>query len=293
MTVGELGESGLLELLLPHLRTSGFPISAGEDDAACWRSREGFLVASTDTQVEGVHFDLAWMPAEAAGWRALALALGDLAAKGAVPEIGLISAALPAAWAAENVVDLYRGLRRLADEVGLSLLGGDTSATGGPALINLTVIGSTPRPPLPRSRARPGWSVGVTGPLGAAGLALRDQRVLRPRPLLTEGRRLNELGLCCGDISDGLYREMEKFAVVSGAGARIWRDRIPLSPGADWELALASGEEAELVCVGPAELVQRAGLQVIGELTGDGEVLVLDPEGRSLPVHERGHRHFG
>ena len=293
MTVGELGESGLLQLLLPHLRTSGFPISAGEDDAASWRAPEGFLVASTDTQVEGVHFDLSWMPAEAAGWRALALALGDLAAKGARPQVGLVSAALPAGWVVERVVELYRGLAGLAAEVGLSLLGGDTSATDGPAVINLTVIGSTPRPPLPRSRARPGWSVGVTGPLGAAGLALRGHQVLRLRPLLAEGERLNGLGLCCGDISDGLYREMEKFALMAGTGARIRCDRIPLSAGADWELALASGEEAELVCVGPTEIVQAAGLHVIGELVEGREVLVFDREGRSLPIRDRGHRHFG
>lgn len=293
MTVGELGESKLLELLLPHMRTSGFPISAGEDDAASWRAPAGFLVASTDTQVEGVHFDLGWMPAEAAGWRALALALGDLAAKGAAPEVGLVSAALPAAWQVATVVEFYRGLAQLAEEVGLSLLGGDTSATGGPAVINLTVIGNSLRAPLPRSQARPGWSVGVTGPLGAAGLALRDHRVLRLRPLLTEGARLNQLGLCCGDISDGLHREMEKFAMVAGTGARIQRDRIPLSTGASWELALGSGEEAELVCVGPPEIVAGAGLHVIGALVEGGEVTVVDAEGRSLAVRDRGHRHFG
>ena len=69
---------------------------------------------------------------------------------------------------------------------------------------------------LARSEAQPGWAVAVTGPLGAAAVALREQRALRLQPLLAEGRRLNQAGLCCGDISDGLVREMEKFAQFAG-----------------------------------------------------------------------------
>ncbi len=293
MTVGELGESALLARLLPFLTTDGFPIAAGEDDAACWPAGTGFVVGSTDTSVEGVHFDLAWMPAEAAGWRALALALGDLAAKGARPAVGLVSVALPPAWRVDDLLELYRGLSGLATRVGLALVGGDTSATSGPAVINLTVIGATDSRPLPRSAAKPGWAIGVTGPLGAASLALRERRVVLPEPRLAEGARLNSLGLCCGDISDGLYRELEKFATVAGTGARVRRDLIPLAQGADWEVALASGEEVELVCIGPPELVARSGLHVVGELVPGGRVVLVDQSGQELPVADRGHRHFG
>jgi thiamine monophosphate kinase len=116
--------------------------------------------------------------------------------------------------------------------------------------------------------------------------------VLRPLPLLREGRRLNQLGLCCGDVSDGLLREMEKFAAVSGAGARLERDRVPLAEGADWQSALASGEEVELVCVGPRGLVAKAGLTLVGSLVEGGRVSVVDGQGHELEVKDRGHRHF-
>ena len=80
MTIDGLGELGLLERIKPYL-SSG----AGGDDAAVIADATGFVVASTDTFVEGVHYDFDWMTAEDVGWRALALALGDLAAKGAQP----------------------------------------------------------------------------------------------------------------------------------------------------------------------------------------------------------------
>lgn len=291
-TLGEIGEGGLLARLLPHLETTGFTISAGEDDAASWPAEGGYVVASTDTSVEGVHFDLGWMPAEAAGWRALALALGDLAAKGARPAVALVSIALPPTWRVARVIELYQGLSGLAGKVGVALIGGDTCATTGPAVITLTVIGSTETPSLPRSAVRPGWAVAVTGPLGAAALALRNRQVLRLEPRLTEGRRLNAMGLCCGDISDGLFREMEKFAAVAGTGSRIQRDLIPLADGAGWELALGSGEEVELVCAGPREVVARAGLHVVGELLEGGTVLVVDADGNALEVVDRGYQHF-
>src|SRR5260370_11840068 len=97
-----LGELGLLERIKPYLSAH-----AGLDDAAVLEDAAGFVVASCDMFVEGVHFDLEWMPAEDAGWRSLALALGDLAAKGATPWWALTSIALPNAWALERLTGLY------------------------------------------------------------------------------------------------------------------------------------------------------------------------------------------
>jgi len=89
-------------------RDEGFEIPAGEDDTAVWSDHGSYTVASCDMAVEGVHFDLSWMPAEDAGWRALALALGDLAAKGATPAWALTSIAVPKTWQVENFVGLYK-----------------------------------------------------------------------------------------------------------------------------------------------------------------------------------------
>ncbi|HEY3084286.1 MAG TPA: AIR synthase related protein [Candidatus Dormibacteraeota bacterium] len=282
MTVEGEGELGLLERIKPYLAPG-----ATADDAAVIADAAGFVVASTDMFVEGVHFDLDWMSAGDAGWRSLALALGDLAAKGAEPAWALASVAIPRRWTVEHLTGLYAGMGSLADRYRLQIAGGDMSAIDGPAVLSLTVAGRTEKMPLARAQVQPGWSVGVTGPLGAAAVALRERRVHRLVPLIEEGRRLNMLGLCCGDISDGLVREMEKFAAMSGAGCKLEAGRVPRAEGASVEDALTGGEEAELVCVGPADVVAQAGLHVVGEMTNDKDVKV--PGAR---LHSTGYDHF-
>jgi thiamine-monophosphate kinase len=222
----------------------------------------------------------------------LALALGDLAAKGATPAWALTSIAVPKTWHVDNFVGLYKGMGALAQDTGLLIVGGDMSSIDGPAVLSITVVGRTVARPLARSDAKPGWAVAVTGPLGAAAIALKAHRALRLVPLLEDGRRLNHAGLCCGDISDGLLREMHKFASSSHAGCIIRAADIPLADGAAWEDALTSGEEAELVCVGPEDLVRRAGLRPLGVLTDDPAVRVLGADGMPLELHVSGFDHF-
>ncbi len=123
-------------------------------------------------------------------------------------------------------------------------------------------------------------------------MALRERRALRLQPLLAEGRRLNQAGLCCGDISDGLVREMEKFAEFSGAGCVIRAADVPVAEGATWEDALTSGEEAELVCAGPEDVLRKAGMRPIGVLTKERQVKVLGPEGTPAEQRLSGYDHF-
>ncbi len=131
-----------------------------------------------------------------------------------------------------------------------------------------------------------------SGPLGAAAVALRERRVLRLEPLLAEGRRLNHAGLCCGDVSDGLIREMEKFAAMSGLGSSLRVADLPVAPGATWEEALTSGEEVELVCTGPEQAIVEAGLKPIGVMSTDREVRVVDLDGVPVQLEIRGYDHF-
>jgi thiamine-monophosphate kinase len=287
-----LGESELLRRILPYIATEGFETAAGEDDAAAWVEGDGFTVASCDISVEGVHFDLGWMTSEDAGWRALALALGDLAAKGATPWWALVSIACPRSWSVEDFEGLYRGMTELAHHVRLSIVGGDMSSIDGPAVVSITVVGRTKARPRPRSEAKPGWAVAVTGALGASALALRQRQAIRFEPLLAEGRRLNSAGLCCGDISDGLVREMHKFAEMSGAGCVIRAADVPIADGATLEDALTSGEEPELVCAGPEDLVRAAGLRPIGVLTEDTAVRVVGGDEMPMQLKLSGYDHF-
>ncbi|HKW58313.1 MAG TPA: AIR synthase related protein [Candidatus Dormibacteraeota bacterium] len=282
MSLRGLGELGLLELIRGYLGAG-----AGGDDAAVIHDGHRYLVASVDMYVEGVHFDFAWMSPEDAGWRSLALALGDLAAKGARPEWALAALAIPGGWNVDQVTGLYSGMHWLAARWHMPIAGGDMSSTSGPAVLSLTVAGRTETRPLARADAKPGWAVGVTGPLGAAAVALREQKPFRLVPLVEEGMRLNSLGLACGDISDGLVREMEKFAAMSEVGSIIEAADVPRAEGASLEEALTSGEEAELVCVGPEEVVRRAGLTVVGRTTEEPEVIVVGSE-----LETTGYDHF-
>jgi thiamine-monophosphate kinase len=297
MKLGGLGESELLRRILPYLTTSGYAVVAGEDDAAVWPSLdpdypEDYVVASCDTSVEGVHFDLSWMSAADAGHRALALALGDLAAKGAHPKYALVALAAPESWTVETVTGLYQGIRQLADRFDIAIAGGDTTAIDGPGVLTLTVLGTTPTVPLARARVRPGWVVGVTGPLGAAALALRERRAILLEPKFEVGSLLNQAELSCGDISDGLVREMEKYAAVSGVGCVIRAGDVPVAAGATLEDALAGGEEAELVCVGPEDKMIHAGVRPIGVMTAEPAVRVIGSDGRELDLEVRGYDHF-
>jgi thiamine-monophosphate kinase len=287
MKVEGFGEFGLLERIKPYLSAH-----AGQDDAAVLEDGAGFIVASCDMFVEGVHFDLGWMRPEDAGWRSLALALGDLAAKGATPWWALTSIALPGAWAVESLTGLYAGIAELAQKTKVLIAGGDMSSTDGPAVLSITVVGRANTRPLARSEARPGWAVAVTGPLGASATALRERRPIRLIPLLDEGRRLNEAGLCCGDISDGLLREMDKFVAFSGSGCIIRAADVPVAEGASLEEALTSGEEAELVCVGPEALLEKAGLRTFGFLTDDESIQVLGADGKPMQLDQTGYDHF-
>jgi thiamine-monophosphate kinase len=280
VTLKGVGELGLLARIKPYLDPA-----AGGDDAAVIPDGYSFLVATTDTFVEDVHFDLAWMTPEDVGWRSLALALGDLAAKGATPEWALVAIAISPAWTVERVAGVYSGMKAVSK---VPIIGGDMSSTAGPAVITLTLVGRAKTKPRARAEAKPGWSVGVTGPLGSAAVALRERRALRLEPRLEEGLRLSQLGLCCGDISDGLVREMEKFAAMSGAGSVIDAASVPRAAGASVEDALTSGEEAELVCVGPRDALEQAGLHLVGEMTELHEVVV-----RGASLRSTGYDHFG
>jgi thiamine-monophosphate kinase len=281
------GELGLLQEVKPYLSTQ-----AGQDDAAVIADDIGFVVASCDMFVEGVHFDLGWMSAEDAGWRSMALALGDLAAKGAAPIWALISLAMPKRWSVEQLTGLYKGMAAIARETELMIVGGDMSSIEGPAVLSITVAGRTTVLPLARAQAEAGWIVGVTGPLGGAQVALRARRPFLLKPRLEEGRRLNMAGLCCGDISDGLVREMEKFAAMAGVGCVLHAEDVPRALDASVVDALTSGEEAELVCVGPEELVRNAGLRQVGEMTADRTVRVVDAHGSPVLLARRGYDHF-
>src|SRR4051812_11053781 len=193
MRLADLGELGLLA----ELERRGLATRI-ENDAA---ELPGGRVVTQDALVEGVHFRLDWISWRDLGFRAAAVNLSDLAASGAQPEGLVVSLAARSDTRVADVVELYEGLA----EGGVPVLGGDTSAAES-LVLSVTALGHSERVP-GRGGARPGDVLVVTGPLGAAGAAFREQRYARPPLRLDEGRRLAATAHAMLDLSDGLARD--------------------------------------------------------------------------------------
>ena len=236
MKLSELGELGLIAELERRGLARGI-----ENDAA---ELEDGIVVTQDALVEGVHFRLDWISWQDLGWRAAAVNLSDLAASGAVPEGLVVSLALPADTAVEDVLALYEGMA----ETGAPVIGGDTSRAERVTL-SVTALGRSERVP-GRGGARPSDRLVVTGPLGAAGAAFRDRRYVRPPLRLAEGRALAAHATAMLDLSDGLAVDARHIADRSACRLVIDLDRVPLAPGARLE-DLGFGEDYELLAAVP------------------------------------------
>lgn len=249
------------------------------DDAAVLRPAAGeSVVLSVDLSIEGVHFRREWLTWEAIGYRATAAALSDLAAMGARPLGALVSVALPVELDTGVYVQLASGVTDALAGAGAALLGGDTSRSPGPALIDVTVVGAVGEP-MGRAGAEPGDQVWVTGRLGgaaAAVLALQAalepapsarRRFERPIPRWREARWLAERGVPTAliDLSDGLAGDARHVARASAVGLRLRIDAIPLDDslegwsdtGAARRIAAGGGEDYELLFTAPAGHVER------------------------------------
>jgi thiamine-monophosphate kinase len=270
MRLSELGEQGLLEELERRGLARGI-----EHDAA---ELEGGLVVTQDALVEGVHFRLDWTSHQELGYKAAAVNLSDLAASGAEPLALLVTLGAPGETDFDDVLDLYAGL----NESGVPVVGGDTTSAER-LYLSVTALGRSQRVP-GRAGARPGDVVVVTGPLGAAGAAFREQRHARPPLRLEEGRRLAEVAHALTDISDGLAVDAGRVAKRSRCKISISLEDVPLAEGATQD-DLGFGEDYELLAATPDPL----GFAVIGRCEeGEGVEIRLHGE----PVALTGWDHF-
>jgi thiamine-monophosphate kinase len=235
MRLSELGEFGLIA----ELERRGL-VERIENDAAVVDG----VVVTQDALVEGVHFRLDWMTWRDIGFRAAAVNLSDLAASGADPRGLIVSLGAPGQTRVEDVLELYEGI----GETGVPVLGGDTTRADG-LVLSVTALGNSERVP-GRGGARPGDRLVVTGPLGAAGAAFREQRFLRPPVRLAEGRQLARFATAMLDISDGLAQDAGHIAGRSGVRCAIDLEQVPLAEGATVE-DLGFGEDYELLAALP------------------------------------------
>src|SRR5918997_4897498 len=187
--LSELGELGLLQ----ELERRGLAHHI-ENDAA---ELDGGRIVTQDALVEGVHFRLDWISWRDLGYRAAAVNISDLSASGATPDGLIVSLGLPRDTELADVVELYEGI----GESAVPVLGGDTSAADR-VYLSVTALGRSDRVP-GRAGARPGDLIVVTGALGGAGAAFREQRYIRPPIRTDEGRELAGRAHAMLDISDG------------------------------------------------------------------------------------------
>ena len=239
------------------------------DDAAVVRIPAGeHAVLSCDLSVEDVHFRRAWLTWEEIGWRATASALSDLAAMGARPLGAMLAVALAPELESAVAESLSTGAGECLRRFDSILLGGDLSRSPGPAVVDVTVLGSV-EVPLSRAGAEPGDEVWVTGWLGGAAAASAswasglepDDRArrafVRPVPRLAEisWLRARTTVHAAVDLSDGLAGDAGHIAAASEVRVVLERDAIPLHPVLDeftdrtvaTRIAATGGEDYELL----------------------------------------------
>lgn len=148
MKLFELGEFGLIDVIQRIAEKSRNPrydswrqllVGIG-DDAAAWQSGNYIQLATTDTLVQNIHFDLSVISWRELGWKAMAVNLSDIAAMGGIPEYALISLALPSELEVENVSDFFQGMVELADKFEVAIAGGNLASSPN-VVITVTVTG--------------------------------------------------------------------------------------------------------------------------------------------------------
>jgi thiamine-monophosphate kinase len=289
------------------------------------------LVLKTDPIAEGVHFLPDDAPEDIA-WKALAVNVSDLAAKGAKPLGYLMAVSFPEVPARGWLSRFATGLGAAQRAFGCHLIGGDTDRRPGPLTISITAIGTIERGRMVRrGSAEPGHALLVSGTIGDAmlGLALRKdaslagqwglslsdreyltRRYARPEPRLALAGALGAHASAAMDISDGLAKDLGRLCRASGCGARILLGQVPLSPAAAKasaaepslaERIVAGGDDYEILAtVEPAaadaftRAAEAAGVPVteIGATTAGDGIVIEGPDGRPIPLDRTGWDHF-
>lgn len=258
--IAELGEFGLIDHLTKDFTPSNKTTlrGVGDDAAVVAAGRDDGLVISTDSLLEGIDFDLTYFPLKHLGYKAVTVGVSDILAMNAKPEQIIISLGVSSKIPVEALEDLYEGMAFACKELGVDLVGGDTSASMTGLVINITAIGRAKRKAISyRSGAQFNDLICITGNLGAAYMGLqlleREKRVLanveNPEPqfkgyeyllqrYLKPRARKDIIDLLAEekivptsmiDISDGLASEVLQICKASKCGARIYLDRIPIA----------------------------------------------------------------
>ena len=266
--ISELGEFGLISYL-----TRDFPLKNAEtkkgvgDDAAILNFGDKDVLVTTDLLLEGIHFDLRYVPLKHLGYKAAIVNFSDVYAMNGTPRQITVSLGVSSRFTVEHLEALYSGIRLACESYGVDLVGGDTSASVTGIVISITCIGDANKEDVvTRTGAKPTDIICVSGDLGAAFMGLqlleRENRIsagqkdfqpdfagkeyILERQLKPEARRdiveaLRKEGIkptSMIDVSDGLSSELLHICKESGVGCRVYEDKIPI----DYQTALMAEE---------------------------------------------------
>jgi thiamine-monophosphate kinase len=301
------------------------------DDTAVYEPAGQLELLTCDAFVEGIHFRRDFASFEEIGAKCMVANVSDVAAMAGFPSRAVISVCVPPDMTDDDVEALYRGALAVCRRYGVEPVGGDTVGSPGGLVISIALTGSVDRDQVAtRAGAVVGDAIVVTGELGGseAGLralvgGLRDEsavseakrRHLLPEPRVAEARALVEVATphAMIDLSDGLSSDVWHIAEESGVGIELDAERVPLSRCAvdvagqlglePLDLALASGEEFELLAAIPAAEVARAAehvkavtgsrLTLIGSVVDPGKgCILLQSDGTHEPLRRTGYVHL-
>lgn len=292
--ISQLGEFGLIDRITSGLENVNESTVKGVgDDCAVLDYPGSRVLVSTDLLVEGVHFDLTYVPLKHLGYKAAVVNFSDIYAMNGTPRQITVGLAVSSRFTVEHIEALYSGIRLACDIYGVDLVGGDTTSSRSGLVISITCIGDASQDKIVyRSGAKDTDLICVSGDLGSAYMGLqlleREKRVsngdkdfipkfegkeyLIERQLKPEARKdiireLEEKGIVPTsmiDISDGLSSELLHICKASDTGCRIYEDRLPI----DYQTAvmaeelnmnvataaLNGGEDYELVFTVPLHL---------------------------------------
>ncbi len=286
-SLSELGEFGLINHITQHFSTyHNDTIKAVGDDAAVLDANEKQRLITTDLLIEGVHFDLSYMPLKHLGYKAVVVNLSDVYAMNGTAEQITVSIAVSNRFPLEAIEELYAGIQLACNTYKIDLIGGDTTSSTKGILISVTAIGTAEKEAIVyRNGAKETDLIVVSGDLGGAYLGLqileREKEVFKVNPnnqpdldaysylierqLKPEARKdvvglLKELNVkptAMIDISDGLSSEIMHICSQSKVGCKIYEEKLPLDPQVitaceEFQLdatmvALSGGEDYELL----------------------------------------------
>jgi len=323
LKISQLGEFGLIERIREKnkkaVHHSGTVVGIGDDCAVVKCRRSEYVLFTTDTLVENVHFSKKYYSFFDIGYKSLAVNLSDIAAMGGMPLYSLVTAGFPAETKIADADEIYRGISKLASEFNVEIIGGDTVKSPAAVIISITLIGKTIRGSgIKRSGAVAGDLIFTTGNFGdsSAGLYLLQKGIsgykelkkkhLNPYPRIKEGLFIAKSGFATSmiDSSDGFDKSIRFICQESKVGCKIYFDKIPVCdefksfisnfqlPTSN--LILFGGEEYELIFTVPPgkKSYFEKRFYEVGKITKNKKIIYLDSNNKKINLKDNGYDHF-